>query len=633
MHAYDPDPARAAEALARSASTPADGGATRRPHYAAFEGDLGVRDGAFDVVVIPDLSLFKDAGDVLRRARRLVPSSGAVVAASPNLEVKSGLVRSGGSSPAEGGKGRAGLTYYELFDVVSLQFSVVRMIGQAPFVGYTVADFALSAEPSVNIDTSLLSATEQPEWFIAVGSDRPVELEEFSLIELPVEELGLAGLADAARADAADGEIAAEDRLALIEARARIALMTTELESTRERQRTDLREIEAREKATAALSARVVELSAELEAKEARFKEIQGRAGDSHVRAERLTHQITDLEEEVRRQRDRATKLAKQLDDEKKGRTKAEMDLAMIRNKPEIAGAKDRLAELSAEIEAARARGGELEVELSAARLRGGELETELTAARARSGELEVARDVERARTAEMEAESSSVRRLLAEAAEKTAKRTAEIEARIADLERQNGELRATNEELSKRAGELMRAQDESASAVGKDLEAAETLLRERGRLIASLERDLRESERIGRELIEELSDLRDVVPAPSSQREQMPVVTSAPASPPTALDRDVVNDLRARLTALAERSARSEADLQAAHWRVAQLERDLADASLAAQGPSVAVAQLEQALATARAEIASLRQEPPRGAVEQSVLLNQVAGELAAGR
>src|SRR6185436_12124318 len=48
VHAYDPDPARAAEALARSASI-ARAQTASRPHYAAFEGDLGVRDGAFDV--------------------------------------------------------------------------------------------------------------------------------------------------------------------------------------------------------------------------------------------------------------------------------------------------------------------------------------------------------------------------------------------------------------------------------------------------------------------------------------------------------------------------------------------------------------------------------------------------------
>src|SRR5690606_30434932 len=48
VHAYDPEPARVAEALARVAP-----GRGPHPAFAVLEGDLGVRDGAFDAVVIP----------------------------------------------------------------------------------------------------------------------------------------------------------------------------------------------------------------------------------------------------------------------------------------------------------------------------------------------------------------------------------------------------------------------------------------------------------------------------------------------------------------------------------------------------------------------------------------------------
>src|SRR5271170_4231032 len=56
VHVYDPDPARVAEAIARAA-----GRSASRPHgiaHALLAGDLGVRDGAFDVAIVPDLSLF-----------------------------------------------------------------------------------------------------------------------------------------------------------------------------------------------------------------------------------------------------------------------------------------------------------------------------------------------------------------------------------------------------------------------------------------------------------------------------------------------------------------------------------------------------------------------------------------------
>src|SRR5215468_5768369 len=79
LHVYDPDAARVAEALARAAPG--------RPHqvaYAVLADDLGVRDGAFDVAIVPDLSLFTDPADAMRRARRLVPASGVAVFVAPN---------------------------------------------------------------------------------------------------------------------------------------------------------------------------------------------------------------------------------------------------------------------------------------------------------------------------------------------------------------------------------------------------------------------------------------------------------------------------------------------------------------------------------------------------------------------
>jgi hypothetical protein len=636
VHAYDPDPARAAEALARAAKNRSPQGPL--VSYAAFEGDLGVRDGAFDVVVIPDLSLFTDPADLLRRARRLVPTSGAVVVASPNPETKARLVGASPAAPAPNPaaapptspKEPAALGYYELFDVVSLQFPVVRMIGQAPFVGYTIADFAQGGEPSVNVDTSLLEATEQPEWFIAVGSERPVALDEFSVIQIPLSDLRSSS--SAARGEAA---MDAEDRLALIEARARLALLTTELEELRERSRAEARDVEAREKSAAAMSARIVELSAELEGRDARLKESQSRAGDAHVRAERLVHQIGDLEEELRRQRDRATKLTKQLDDEKRARTKADMELAMIRNKPELTGARDRLQELSAELEAARSRIADLEMEqLSTVRGRASsvmppattpptapipapapdpglvarvsELEialqdarrsaAEAVSARAladrRAEEIAAALDAERRAGTDLRAKAQSLESeraaLQAKSAELTRRaselerRSADLEKQVADLTRQNAELTTRNEALERRVAEALRAQDEAAAAVIPDLASTEEVLRERGRLITSLQRDLRESERIGRELVEELEALRQGLVDPESPPAPRASATSAES-------RELIDDLRARLDTLAARGAKSEADLQAASWRIAQLERELADAHGASADPSAA--------------------------------------------
>jgi hypothetical protein len=326
VHAYDPDPARAAEALARL-----PGGRTHQISYAVLAGDLGVRDGAFDAVIVPDLSIFADPADLMRRVRKLCAASGVAVIVAPNARTGARLLvpeAPAGATP----RTSAPPGYYELYDLVSLQFPKVRMVGQAPFVGYTVADFAPGIEPEVSVDTSLLTASEEPEYFIAVAGERTVTLEAYTVIELPWGEV-LAASSNAIEPalSARAIEEREEERLALTEARARLALVAAELDKVRDQHQADGRGADARAASAAALSARVVELELTGEAREGRLRELEGRSGDNHVRAERLANQIRDMEEELRRQRDRGTRLTKQLDDEKKARTKAEVELGMIR--------------------------------------------------------------------------------------------------------------------------------------------------------------------------------------------------------------------------------------------------------------------------------------------------------------
>src|SRR5262249_36481061 len=151
----DPSAARTAEALARP---------TAGVSFTGFSGDLGVRGGAFDVVVVPDLSMFDDPNDVVRRAKKLGGSGLAFISTpTPTTDLRLVVAK---------GQVRQGLGYYELYDVVSLQFARIKMAGQAPFVGYTVADFAPDGEPDVSVDTSLIDGSEEPELFIAIASDR-----------------------------------------------------------------------------------------------------------------------------------------------------------------------------------------------------------------------------------------------------------------------------------------------------------------------------------------------------------------------------------------------------------------------------------------------------------------------------
>jgi len=69
---------------------------------------------------------------------------------------------------------------------VKAEFEYVRMLGQAPFVGYVIADFAPEGAPEPSLDTAFLPAgAEEPELFIAVASQQPVALEAFSVVQLP----------------------------------------------------------------------------------------------------------------------------------------------------------------------------------------------------------------------------------------------------------------------------------------------------------------------------------------------------------------------------------------------------------------------------------------------------------------
>ncbi|WP_437575628.1 hypothetical protein [Sorangium sp. So ce887] len=628
VHAYDPDAARVAEKLARSASS-------RQPHpsFAVFDGDLGVRDGAFDTLVIPDLSIFSDPAEILRRARRLTAASGAAIIASPNPDVARGLLPAGARRGAAPG-------YYALYDLVALQFKQVRMVGQAPFVGYTVAEFAPQGEPEVSVDTSILDGSEEPEWFIAVAGERLPRLDAFAVIELP-----FAGFPVAAAGPSVE---------ALTEAEGRAERLGGELAELRTRHQRDRNDAGTRAESAVATAARLAEAEAELEARGARLREVEARAGDTHVRAERLAHQIRDMEEELRSQRDRATRLSKQLDDEKRVRTKVELELGMIRNKPEIAGARDRLDAAMAELDAARVRIAELEARPAVAApnpalaARVEELEAAAAGARRELSKITAERDTARRRAQESERALEEARRAAAKHEEhegaraELARERDRLKERADRLERDNRaleeqrsaldarrqllearivELEQSVVALEQRAAELeKRDAGEAAAAEIASLEAA---LRDRGHVIASLKAQLRESERVGKELVDELGTVFLSTTAERGGPGEAAGGEPGGTLPGPGGPGDAVEALRQQLDALARSAAASEADVHAASWKIAQLERELTEARGTAGSPPALHEELEQALIAAQAEIAALR----RAAEQEDV---GAAGEAA---
>ncbi|MBI3201624.1 MAG: hypothetical protein IT377_31385 [Polyangiaceae bacterium] len=208
IHVYDPDAARVAESTVKN----------RSPNIAiAALSDMGLalRDGAFDVGLVEDLTLTGPAHSVLKRLRRALSPRGVALIAAPNPEVTRRLLPGGPSFDSA-------LDYYQLYDAVSSEFSHVRMLGQTPFVGFVVVDFAAQGTPDPSLDTAFVpGGAEEPEWFIAFASAVPLRLDEFQIVQLPLDLLdprAVSAHGDAERASAREAEHRLRERLADLEA-------------------------------------------------------------------------------------------------------------------------------------------------------------------------------------------------------------------------------------------------------------------------------------------------------------------------------------------------------------------------------------------------------------------------------
>jgi chromosome segregation ATPase len=170
VYVYDPD----ADRVRRLVNHPA--GVSLRPWPTSEPFD--VRDGAFDVAVVSDVNMLQDArmgsaSAALARLRRLVAEGGCLAVVAPNEEET--------RTPA----GRRHVDYYELYDLVAVQFPYVSMVAAVPFEGVTLAALGAEEASGARIDTQLIEARPAPSHFLAVGGDRPVDLEGYVVVQLP----------------------------------------------------------------------------------------------------------------------------------------------------------------------------------------------------------------------------------------------------------------------------------------------------------------------------------------------------------------------------------------------------------------------------------------------------------------
>ncbi|HEX7663427.1 MAG TPA: hypothetical protein VF407_02910 [Polyangiaceae bacterium] len=135
--------------------------------------DFDVRDGAFDLAIVPDLAAVADRAAVLARLRRIVGRDGAALVGAQNPSAR---------APSND----TSIDYYELYELVSLQFEAVRMIGQVPFAGVALVELGVAEEDSeVTVDAQLAGEAAPPEWFVALASQNDARLAEYAIVQLP----------------------------------------------------------------------------------------------------------------------------------------------------------------------------------------------------------------------------------------------------------------------------------------------------------------------------------------------------------------------------------------------------------------------------------------------------------------
>lgn len=340
VHVYDENPARVAEATARSTS-----------NHVSFAplgpGGIAARDGAFDVGFVDEISQFATPSSIITRLRRALTARGVALVSTVNPDKKlmySLAPESANALSVTLASTEKPLSYYDLYDLVTSEFDEVKMVGQTPFVGYALADFSPDTDVEFSIDTALVpGGAEEPEFFIAVCSHFPITTEAFCVVQMAAEALLGPHLLAPARATAALESNARQD---VTPDTARI------LRQLDETQQLLTAEREARAKAETLLT----NVNLELQHRDAWVAELEKRADTADQRADRAEAQLERLESRAKQQAQRAddtqsqsrqAELARQL--EKLTQTRRTLETELAEANDELSRVKGALARLEQE--------------------------------------------------------------------------------------------------------------------------------------------------------------------------------------------------------------------------------------------------------------------------------------------
>jgi hypothetical protein len=588
VHLCDAESSRVAAAAARNTS----------PHISFGVLDqqpMAVREGSFDVGLVEDLSAYKDSTQVLRQLRRILTPRAVAFVAAPNPD---------GTTPLLGELSEPGNTvdYYALYDCVHEQFPVVRMLGQMPFVGYTVAELAPAGEPSPTIDAGFLpSGTEEPEWFVAVGATSDIELDPFVIVQIPREELAheqsQLTLREQLRT-ARSAERTVVERLARVEAecaKLRSAAQVQPVadpESLRrlrvaeqelDRKEQWIHQLEAR---AAAADARADQVEQDLDELSEKRAQQEGQnaqsSGETAKELSSLRERLLSFEEQAAKATERATLLEKELGSLKLGAATLETELTTAKSgthglEEQLATTKSGARDLEAQLTEAKSGTRELQTQLATAKSCARDLEAQLAAAKSGANKLETELATAKSGARELEAQLIQARADASRQTEIDPQPLRDVERLEALLVDRSTQLRELTYKLrvTEQLGERLVRELESALAKA-DAQALSVQTRaEASKVVTAPEGSFATETWLG-----------DVpVGQPPSTVQTTDITSKWSASPPPKLElaptstpTDEQPDLPRKLDHLAALCAEQLGNLAAAEWRIQELVQRIED-------------------------------------------------------
>ncbi len=492
-----------------------------------------------------------------------------------------------GPVPLESGA-RGSVGFYDLEDLCVARFANVRMVGRGPFVGYTLATLDEGGD-DVALDTRLIDGDPpRPEAFIAVASDSAVALEPLAVVQVPSEVI-----------------------------------------------------TQVREGATKGLEE-------ELAKRDQKLKEVEAASAERWVKIQRYEHGLKELEEENRKARDRAVRLSKELEDERKLRQRIELDVQMSRRAPELPKTPDHEPELRRLRETAERLERELAESKHAVEVARAEAATAKAAAEGAVNELADAKSAVESARRELatvrttgEALSSALAIEVETLRHELLDARAQVQTagtRVADLLRELDETQATEAELRAELDALAErpetpdltpaldalraelaatksalAEAQAHAAVDGEHERLERALAQHSAELTRLRAERAQLDQAVRELTLSLSDAlgRDHADEAAELRSRLSAMASVHAA---LIER--AEHLADANAALAEKLAKVEAqavaaagELQQARWAAEESARVASQQASAQPGDEVlaAVEAQRQAAAEARNEVAKL--------------------------